>query len=125
MKGLRALECIKVSDCVLYIQPGNSPGSVNVQSHVYNLVSGRLLNIFELEPVLLDRSGLSAGSLALDLDLLSLVSLQLRGNVALLGGRWGLGSVELRDVGIGIGRLSGGRLISTKLAEVQVLHRVG
>lgn len=85
--------------------------------------SGGLLLVL-LEPVLLNRSGLSGRGLALNLNLLGLVVLQFVGDVGLLGG-WGrLGNGKLLSLSLSLARPGRGRLVGTQLTEVQVLDGV-
>lgn len=77
-----------------------------------------------LKPVLLDRGGFSSGGLALNLNLLGLVSLQFASKVGLLRGRGRLGDAEFLDVCLGVAGLDGRRLECTELLEVQVLNKV-
>lgn len=84
-----------------------------------------LLLRFLLEPALLNGSGLTSGGLALNLDLLALVGLQLIGEVGLLGGLGSGGRSELLDVSVGVTGLDGGGLVGTEFAEVELLDRVG
>lgn len=87
--------------------------------------SGSLLLPIILEPILLDGGSLAGSSLALDLDGLGLVVLQLRSQVGLLG-RWrGLGNRELVNVGVGVGSLDLGGLVGADFLEVEVLDEVG
>lgn len=81
--------------------------------------------ILLLEPALLNRGGLTGGSLALNLNFLTLVGLQTAGKVGLLGGLGGLGGSELLDVGLSVTGLDGLGLVGLELAEVQLLNRVG
>lgn len=84
-----------------------------------------LLLRFLLEPALLNGSGLTGGGLALNLDLLALVGLQLIGEVGLLGGLGSGGRSELLDMSVGVTGLDGGGLVGTEFAEVELLDRVG
>lgn len=88
-------------------------------------MSGGGFVILLLEPVLLDGSGLTGSSLALDLNFLALVGLQIVRKVGLLGGLGRLGSGELLDVGFGVTGLEGLGLVGAELAEVQVLNGIG
>lgn len=81
--------------------------------------------LFLLEPALLNRGGLTSGSLALNLDPLALVGLQTAGEIGLLGGLGRLRGGELLDVGLSVTGLDGLGLIGAELAEVQVLNGVG
>lgn len=95
----------------------------NIFSH--SLVSGGSRLLVLLEPALLNGGGLTSGSLALNLNLLGLVVLQLVGDVGLLR-RWGrLGSGELLNVGFRITGLDGSGLVGAELTQVQVLDGVG
>lgn len=89
-----------------------------------NLVGGRSLLLL-LEPALLDGGGLASGSLALDLDFLGLVGLELVGQVGLLGRLGRSGQLELLDVSVGVTGLDGGRLVGAEFTEVQLLNGVG
>lgn len=89
-------------------------------------MGSRSLLLFLLnEPVLLSRGGLTAGGLALNLNVLALVGLQLIGEIGLLGGLGRLGDGELLDVSLGVTGLDGGGLVSLELAEVEVLDGIG
>lgn len=81
--------------------------------------------LFLLKPALLNRGGLTSGSLALNLDGLALVGLQTAGKIGLLGGLGRLGGDELLDVGLSVTGLDGLGLVGAELLEVQVLNRVG
>lgn len=90
-----------------------------------NLVSGSSLVFLLLnEPVLLNRGGLTAGGLTLNLNLLALVGLQLVGEVGLFGRLGSLGDGKFLDVGLGVTGLDGGGLVGLQLAEVELLDRV-
>lgn len=89
-----------------------------------NLVSGRSLVFLLNEPVLLNRRGLTAGGLTLNLNLLALVGLQLVGEVGLLRRLGSLGDSEFLDVSLGVTGLDGGRLVGLQLAEVELLDGV-
>lgn len=86
--------------------------------------SGGSLFLLLDQPALLSRSGLTGGSLALDLDLLALVGSQLVGEVGLFGRLRSLGDGELLDVGFCVTGLGGGGLVSLDLAEVELLDGV-
>lgn len=86
---------------------------------------GSLGLLLLLEPALLNRGGLTGGSLALDLNLLALIGLQTVGKVGLFGGLGRLRGAELLDMGLSITGLDGLGLVGAELAEVQLLNRVG
>lgn len=90
-----------------------------------DLVGRCALVFLLLEPVLLHRGGLTGGRLALHLNPLGLVGLQVVGEVGLLGRLRRLGSGEFVDMGLGVAGLDGLGLEGTELAEVQLLNGVG
>jgi hypothetical protein len=88
------------------------------------VVSGLLLRLL-LKPALFNRSGLTGGGLALNLNILALVGLQIIGKVGLFGGLGHSRSRELLDVGLSVAGLDGSGLVGLKLAQVELLNGVG
>lgn len=100
------------------------PQTLPSEQAEYLVGSGGLLLLL-LKPALLDRSGLTSSSLALNFDLLALVGGEFTGKVGLLGRRGSLGESKLLDVGVGVTGLDGGGLVSLEFSEVQILDGVG
>ena len=90
-----------------------------------NLVGSGSLLLLLLKPALLNGGSLTSDGLALNLDLLALVGLQIIGEVGLLGGLGGSRGSELLDVSVGVTGLDGAGLVGTEFAEVELLNRVG
>lgn len=78
-----------------------------------------------LKPTLLLGRLLTGNSLALDLNSLCLVSLQIAGEARLFGGWRGFRSVEFLNVSLGVTGFGGLGLVGAEFAEVEVLDGVG